>query len=399
MKNKNTSRIFNRDQRSKVPLLTAQWFGFIALIAVIGFSFADCSDSSGPGSGVAPTIITEALPGGTVGVAYSQTLAATGDTPISWSFDGALPEGLNLEANAIKGTPTAAGKSIFTVKATNAIESDTKKLTITIALVEMVPIPDGTFQMGSPLNETNRDSDETQHLVTLTIFSMSKSLVTQGQYEAVMGNNPSNFKAPVAPETNTANRPVEYVTWYDAVEFCNKLSTQEGLTAVYTITGRTPETGHPITGATVTANWSANGYRLPTEAEWEYACRAGTTTPFNTGNNITTNQANYNGDYPYNNNPKGENRERTTEVSSFAHNAWGLYDMHGNVFEWCWDWFSSNYYSSSPAQDPTGPVSGDSRVLRGGAWTHDGKYLRSAYRSLSYPYAWGYFIGFRIVRS
>jgi formylglycine-generating enzyme required for sulfatase activity len=227
---------------------------------------------------------------------------------------------------------------------------------------------------------------------------MSKHQVTQGQYEAVTGNNPSSFKSPVAPETSTANRPVEQVTWYDAIEFCNKLSTQEDLTPVYTITGRTPATGYPIIAATVAADWSANGYRLPTEAQWEYACRAGTITPFNTGNNITTSQANYNGNYPYNNNPQGEYLERTSTVGSYAANAYGLYDMHGNVFEWCWDWYSSSYYSSSPAQDPTGAVSGDSRVHRGGSWYGYGRNLRSAYRNNLDPDNRFFYLGFRLVR-
>jgi formylglycine-generating enzyme required for sulfatase activity len=264
----------------------------------------------------------------------------------------------------------------------------------------MVQIPGNTFTMGSPAGEASRDSaEETQHQVTLTGFSMSKYQVTQAQYEAVTGVNPSNFKSFVAPETSTANRPVENVTWYDAIEFCNKLSEQELLTPVYTITGRTPATGYPITAATVTPDWSKNGYRLPTEAEWEYACRAGTATPFNTGNNITTDQANYDGRYPYNENQAGVFRNRTTGVESFAPNGWDLYDMHGNVHAWCWDRYDKDYYSSSPEQDPTGPVSGNFRVIRGGSWYSDGHQLRSARRSNYEPNSRSYTIGFRVVRS
>jgi formylglycine-generating enzyme required for sulfatase activity len=140
----------------------------------------------------------------------------------------------------------------------------------------------------------------------------------------------------------------------------------------------------------------SNGYRLPTEAQWEYACRAGTGTPFSTGNNITTSQANYDGRGPYNNNAKGENRGKTTPVGrSFAPNAWGLYDMHGNVWEWCWDWYGS--YSSGAQTDPGGAVSGYSRVIRGGSWDNYGQYLRSAYRNFDYPYGRSYVIGFRLV--
>jgi len=180
----------------------------------------------------------------------------------------------------------------------------------------MVQINGGTFTMGSPANEASRDSDEIQRQVTLSSFQMSRHPIIQSEYQEIMGTNPSDFKGD--------NLPVERVTWFDAIEYCIKRSQREGLTPAYTMTNRVPTSGYPITNATVTVNWNANGYRLPTEAEWEYACRAGTTTPFNTGNNITTNQANYDGNFPYNNNAKGEYRQRTTPVGSFPANAWGL---------------------------------------------------------------------------
>jgi formylglycine-generating enzyme required for sulfatase activity len=147
----------------------------------------------------------------------------------------------------------------------------------------------------------------------------------------------------------------------------------------------------------VTWSRNANGYRLPTEAEWEYACRAGTTTPFNIGNNITTGNANYNGNYPYNNNAKGIYRESTTVVGSFAPNLWGLYDMHGNVWEWCWDWYGN--YSSGAQTDPRGVVSGSLRVERGGSWSNGGLYARSAYRAAYYQNIGHSNLGFRLVRS
>jgi formylglycine-generating enzyme required for sulfatase activity len=213
---------------------------------------------------------------------------------------------------------------------------------------------------------------------------MSKHQVTQGQYEAVTGNNPSYFTTSISPETSTANRPVEQVTWYDAVEFCNKLSTQEGLTPVYTITGRTPATGYPITAATVEADWSKSGYRLPTEAQWEYACRAGTTTAYNTGATISDSTG------WYSSNSGG----RTHSVGEKPANAYGLYDMHGNVWEWCWDWYEA--YDSGVQNDPTGAVSGSNRVNRGGSCRY-GQDLRSAYRSYDFPDRRYEAVGFRLV--
>ena len=245
-------------------------------------------------------------------------------------------------------------------------------------VIEMVWLPGGTFTMGSPVSETlMSDSDERpQHQVTLGGFWIGKYEVTQGQYRAVMGTNPSYFKARTHGE-NPAERPVECVSWYDALEFCNRLSEREGLTPYYTIDKTTSDPNNTNTYDThkwlVTRRASANGYRLPTEAQWEYACRAGTTTPFSTGGSITTDQANYNGD-------AGIYRERTIPVGTFEANPWGLHDMHGNVWEWCWDWYGSSYYSSDAAAgpDPVGPVSGSNRVWRGGSWGSVGQSLRSA---------------------
>jgi formylglycine-generating enzyme required for sulfatase activity len=248
----------------------------------------------------------------------------------------------------------------------------------TAASANMVRINGGTFQMGSPVNEVDRESNEVQHSVTLSSFYMGKYLVTQKEYQEVMGTNPSGFKEDYLP--------VDSVSWFDAVEYCNRLSQREGLTPTYTVNGEN-----------VTWNRNANGYRLPTEAEWEYACRAGTATPFSTGNNITTNQANYNGNYPYNKNTKGTYREKTTTVGSFSPNPWGFYDMHGNVFEWCWDWYGS--YASGSQTNPSGPVSGVDRVVRSGGWYSRGQDLRSAYRFNNIPSSKYNFFGFRLVRS
>ncbi|MDR3333953.1 MAG: SUMF1/EgtB/PvdO family nonheme iron enzyme [Treponema sp.] len=246
------------------------------------------------------------------------------------------------------------------------------------------PVPDGfvriqggTFMMGSPASEAEQSSSEVQHQVTVSSFFMGKYEVTQKEYQAVMGTNPSDFKGD--------KLPVENVSWYDAVKYCNARSQQEGLTLAYTINGKT-----------VTWNRNTSGYRLPTEAEWEYACRAGTTTPFYTGKNITTNQANYDGNKPYNGNAKGTYRRTTTPVGSFTANAWGLYDMHGNVWEWCWDWRGN--YGSGSQMDPVGASSGMDRLRRGGGWRNSGQKLRSARRSYFTPSARSAALGFRLAR-
>jgi len=254
---------------------------------------------------------------------------------------------------------------------------------------EMVRVPGGTFQMGSDDSQDRNASPP--HLVSLDGFSMGKYEVTQEQYQAVMGYNPSYFhggteREPDAGEVQS-RRPVESVSWYEAIEFCNKLSTMEKLQPVYTITDRTPSTGYPIMSATVTADRSKNGYRLPTEAQWEYACRAGTATPWHSG--TETELGNY-AWYDANSNDK------THEVGKKAPNAWGLYDMHGNVWEWCWDWYGD--YRNSWQAEPVGASSGSVRVFRGGGWVSSAAYVRSAGRYYFTPSSRNRDLGFRLVR-
>ncbi|MEK0178851.1 bifunctional serine/threonine-protein kinase/formylglycine-generating enzyme family protein [Microcoleus anatoxicus] len=210
--------------------------------------------------------------------------------------------------------------------------------------LEMVQIPGGTFMMGSPDNEQGRhDSQSPQHRVTVPTFFAGKYAITQAQWEAVMGNNPSKFKG--------EKRPVENVSWDDAVEFCKKLSQTTG-----------------------------KKYRLLSEAEWEYACRAHTTTPFHFGETITPELVNYNGNYPYAKASKGLYRQETTDVGSFPPNAFGLYDMHGNVWEWCSDKWHDNY-SKAPADGSSWETGTDNnRVQRGGSWLNDAVNCRSANR-------------------
>ncbi len=283
----------------------------------------------------------------------------------------------------MKAAPTALLMvSISAVSGPTAPEPATTATVITTPSgIRMVRIPEGTFVMGSPESEPGRDGDEIQHEVTLSRpFYLGVTEVTQGQWRAVMGENPSRFRA------CGDSCPVEMVSWRDAVIFCNRLSELEGLRAAY------------ATEKTVT-NWdaTADGYRLPTEAEWEYACRAGTTSPFWTGDCLSTGQANYNGNHPLEGCPKGENRERTVVVGSFEPNAWGLHDMHGNVWEWCWDRYGP--YPSTPVVDPSGPKWGSSRVLRGGGWHYHAFCSRSANRDDGGPDMHYIMVGFRLARS
>lgn len=253
---------------------------------------------------------------------------------------------------------------------------------------DFILISGGTFTMGSPDSEAWRSEDELQHTVTVSSFYISAYEVTQAEYEEVMGSKPSSFAGD--------ELPVESVSWLDAIAYCNARSEAEQLTPVYT-----------IDGSTVIWDQSANGYRLPTEAEWEYACRAGTTTPFNTENSPSAEEANYYGHYPYEieNNyfsqgnlstRPGQYRQTTVAVDSFSANAYGLYNMHGNVSEWVWDFYGA--YSTEAQTDPTGVESGTLRVYRGGGWNDFAKNMRSAYRATLAPDKGSFNIGIRLVR-
>ena len=216
-----------------------------------------------------------------------------------------------------------------------------------VASIEFASIPAGKFLMGSPATEKERYQNENQHEVTLTQgFRMGVHEVTQAQYELVMGQNPSHFKG--------ATLPVEEVSYKDALAFCQKLSDLPA----EKVAGRK--------------------YRLPTEAEWEYACRAGTSTPFHFGNELNGTQANCDGNNPYGTTKKGPYLEKTSPVGSYPANAWGLYDMHGNVWEWCQDWYGD--YPKQSVTDPRGPEVGSDCVIRGGCWYDEAANCRSAFR-------------------
>ncbi len=233
--------------------------------------------------------------------------------------------------------------------------------------LEMVKIPAGSFTMGSPEGEDGRFSDEEQHRVTLSKeFWLGKFEVTQEEYEALMGTNPSSKKG--------TRHPVENVSWNDVDAFCKKLNEY--------YRGKMP-----------------SGYRfdLPTEAQWEYACRAGTTTAFSYGNASDADKMNFDGNYPYGGGGKEVYRQKTVDVGSLGYkNAFGLYDMHGNVYEWCRDWYDYDYYSKSPTSDPQGPTIGSLRVCRGGGWDHDARDCRSVDRNGYAPTDRSSHLGFRL---
>ncbi len=274
------------------------------------------------------------------------SLSAGEDKRIGFRLAGTEPAA--RPAPVVSPSATATGQS----RITNSLD------------MEFVFIRPGTFMMGSPSNEPKRDKDEHQHRVTLTRgYYLQTTELTQGQWKRVMGSNPSGFK-------NCGDDcPVEKVSWTSAQTFIQKLNQKEG----------------------------TDKYRLPTEAEWEYAARAGTKTPFSFGDCLSTDQANYDGNYPMPGCSKGRYRNKPVAVGSFPANAWGLYDMHGNVWEWCQDRHGD--YPTGSVTDPNGPSSGEDRVSRGGSWGNYARYCRSAVRYGGSPDGRIYYLGFRLART
>jgi formylglycine-generating enzyme required for sulfatase activity len=248
------------------------------------------------------------------------------------------------------------------------------------ANTNLVFIQPGTFTMGSPTNEAERGSDEAQHTVTISRgFWMEKYLVTQRGYLGVVGSKPSYFTS-ANGFSDDLTRPVETVNWHDATNYC-ALRTQQDRAA-----------------GLIPTNYA---YRLPTESEWEYAARAGRTTAFYLGGRLRSGQANFNGQYECDalvgtiNNPSGIYLGITTPVGSYAPNPWGLYDMIGNVSEWCQDWH--DVYPGGSVIDPQGPATGTFRVIRGGNWQNYARNCRSAIRNSTYPEYRDNFFGFRVL--
>jgi formylglycine-generating enzyme required for sulfatase activity len=259
-----------------------------------------------------------------------------------------------------KTTPATTPKQTIPPSKTTA--SPTPAVPSSISAT-MVYVPGGTFWMGcSPGDGECLEHESPRHKVTLSPYYIGKYEVTQAEWRAVMGSNPSE-------NSGCDACPVENVSWYDVQGFIKKLNQ---------LTGRR--------------------YRLPTEAEWEYAARGGTTTKFHTGNCLSTSQANYDGNYPAEGCSKGQYRGKTLPVGSFSPNGYGLYDMSGNVYEWCSDRYVETYYSSSPLTDPQGPWSGEYRVVRGGSWSSYARRCRVSNRNKLTPADRDDNFGFRLAR-
>jgi formylglycine-generating enzyme required for sulfatase activity len=314
-----------------------------------------------------------------------EVFLAGSDTVITW--EGVSPdEPVTIEYRTddnqpwIKLTDTAKGLSykfhVPKIASNKYLARVTAKASVVIDDSLMVLIPSGTFQMGNTGTYSGNSNEKPVHSVTISRdFLMSKYEVTQKKYEEVMGTNPSSFKGD--------KLPVETVSWYEAVDFCNKLSEKEGLQPCYS-----------GSSDAIVCDWNANGYRLPTEAEWEYACKAGSTTDFYNGNLIYPDYSPLDPNLDNIGWYYGNSGNTTKEVGLKTPNNFGLYDMSGNVWEWCWDWYSS--YTNTAVTDPTGPTGGSYRVSRGGSWLNNANRCRSAYRNDT-PELRDYRLGFRVV--
>jgi formylglycine-generating enzyme required for sulfatase activity len=271
--------------------------------------------------------------------------------------------------------------------------------------MKLTLIPKGEFLMGEPVGEKGPGSDaKPQHRVQITRpFYLGIYEVTQEEFDRLMDSNPSQFNLFGAANREVAGKdttrfPVENVSWYQAIEFCNKLSEREHRQPSYKITAVRRANNGSIKEATVGVN-PAGAYRLPTEAEWEYACRAGQTTPFHFGASLNGEAANCDGRTPFGTEQAGPYLARPTSVGTYRANSFGLFDMHGNVLEWCSDWYDPLYYGKSPGRDPQGPNTGTQRVMRGGGWNMWAEHCRAGHRNYERPDFRDSNLGFRVVLS
>jgi formylglycine-generating enzyme required for sulfatase activity len=356
----------------------------------------NCSSATNSGSltqGVAAANVSSSVPytGGNGGAYSAQIIASTGVTGLTATLSaGTLLNGAGVLNYTITGTPATTGTASFTL----SIGGQNCTLSIVVNTssgnpisIETVLIPAGTFTMGSPLTEPGRLTDELQHQVTLSAYRMSKYETSNAQFATYLnarniGSNgedalgafptqPLIYENPNfgliwtgtqwQPVSGKENFPVVNVTWYGAREFA-----------------------------------TFAGGRLPTEAEWEYACRGNTTTAFSTGACLNDTQANYRWEWPLPgcSNANTAYLNETLPIDSYSPNAYGLYNMHGNVWEWCADWYGD--YTTAAQTNPTGPSTGTYRVIRGGSWDNYAQFCRSAFRDGFYPYSVNGEVGFRL---
>jgi len=362
--------------RFPVPALVAGAFAICLLLAVAGFAVLRSR---------APHSAQPEQPVAQEGVATPTE--ATTDSPATTSLVTSPSPAIATRSETAPSKQPSSDATAQAAKASTVGKGSASKLP-----TGFVAIAGGQFVMGSPAKEVTSDNNEILHTVSVSPFYIAAKEVTQAEWLAVMGSNPSEFKGD--------DLPVERVSWYEAISFCNRLSLKQGRSPCYAVNGKTdpakwggiPEDRDPVFDL-VTCNYGANGYRLPTEAEWEYACRADARSAFFVGANVTTDQANYDGTKPYNGASAGERRGTTVSVGSFPPNSYGIYDMSGNVWEWCNDWFGPY----TEGADPTGPSDGASRIVRGGSWDTGAQFLRSAYRGGAAPQTRGNDLGLRLV--
>jgi len=337
-------------------------------------------------------------PGGTYDSAVEVVITtSTLGTTILYTTDGSDPDS-NTPVYAgpilVSETITLKAKAYRTGMQDSAIATASYTIELPPPPENFVLVTGGTFTMGDTRGQGDPDDELPTHTVTLNSFYIGKYEVTQAEY--------SQYMQPGSGWTSSFglgdNYPAYFVSWYAILKYCNLRSIAEGLTPCYTINGSTDPanwgavpTSNNSTWNAAICNWNANGYRLPTEAEWEYAARGATNNPdyLYSGSDDINAVAWYDG----NNSPSG-----SKPVGTKAPNGIGTYDMSGNVYEWCWDWYSSSYYNSSLQNNPTGPASGSYRVLRGGGWGGSAYYCRVAYRFSSTPYS-SDAIGFRLCRA
>ena len=415
-------------------MLFRRWFVLpTALAATLLAGCLDRLDTSGPADTFepadtetpasvpdAPTIGTATRGNAQASVTFTAP-ASNGGSAITSYTATSSPGGITGTCAASPCTVSTLANGTaytFTVTATNDVGTSAPSAasnSVTPAPPAPPPagyslIPAGSFTMGSPTDELGRNAEEVQHSVTLTRdFYMKTTEVTQGEWKALAGGtNPACFQSTTGTSCTTSNAndngPVEYVDWYSVIAFTNALSVSQGLAECYTLTGCADPTNGwhdgehaDCTGATF-VGLDCTGYRLPTESEWEYAARAETTTATYAGNlsgtitGCTTLQAALDGIAWWCRN----SGNRTNLVAQMTANAWGLYDMLGNVWEWTWTWYET--YPGAET-DPIGPATGDFRVSRGGGWYFDPRYVRAAYRGGSGPTSRNDVVGFRPSRS